>query len=140
MVSTPNAPDGLFEKIEREPDNMCIYNRLKLDYTYGIDRIYTRDEIEKTKKSPSFEREYNLKYLGLIGNVFHTRDIEDSICEYDPDDWKINSYSLASMGLDPGYGSSAFGIVVTRLLNNKIQIVFADEFEKPDYNEMLVKV
>ena len=35
MVSTPNAPDGLFEKIEREPENTCLYKRLFLDYTYG---------------------------------------------------------------------------------------------------------
>ena len=30
MVSTPNAPNGLFEKIEREPEDSCIYKRLKL--------------------------------------------------------------------------------------------------------------
>ena len=29
---------------------------------------------------------------------------------------------------------------MTRLVNNKIQVVFADEFERPDYNQMLVKV
>jgi hypothetical protein len=34
-----------------------------LDYT-GIGKIYTADEIEKAKQSPSFEREYNLKYFG----------------------------------------------------------------------------
>ena len=140
MVSTPNAPRGLFEKIEKEPENTCIYKRIKLDYTNGLDRIYTSEEIEKAKKSPSFEREYNLKYLGLIGNVFHTQDIDNAICEYNPDDWKTNSYSRASMGIDCGFGSSAFGIVVTRLVDNKIQIVFADEFERPDYNEMLVKI
>jgi late competence protein required for DNA uptake (superfamily II DNA/RNA helicase) len=60
MVSTPNAPDGLFEKIEREPEDTCLYKRLFLDYTYGLDKIYTREEIEKAKASPSFEREYNL--------------------------------------------------------------------------------
>jgi hypothetical protein len=73
MVSTPNAPDGLFESIEKEPEVTCIYKRLFLDYTYGLDKIYTREEIEKAKQSPSFEREYNLKYLGRIGNVFHTK-------------------------------------------------------------------
>jgi hypothetical protein len=140
MVSTPNAPGQLFEKIENEPESTCIYKRLKLDYTYGLNRIYTNEEIEKAKKSPSFEREYNLKYLGLIGNVFHTKDIDNSISEYDPDDWLIHNYSEASMGIDCGFGSSAFGIVITRLVDNKIQIVFADEFERPDYNEMLVKV
>jgi hypothetical protein len=64
MVSTPNAPDGLFARIEKEPEETCIYKRLFLDYTYGIGKIYTQEEIEKAKASPSFEREYNLKYLG----------------------------------------------------------------------------
>ena len=80
MVSTPNAPEGLFERIEQEPESTCLYKRLFLDYTYGLDRIYNEAEIDAAKASPSFEREYNLKYLGLIGNVFHTLDIEAAIC------------------------------------------------------------
>src|SRR5919106_6437927 len=79
MVSTPNAPDGLFERIEKEFEDTCLYKRLFLDYTYGLGRIYTQEEIQAAKASPSFEREYNLKYLGLIGNVFHTKDIEAAI-------------------------------------------------------------
>jgi hypothetical protein len=38
-------------------------------YTYDIGKIYTSEEIENAKQSPSFEREYNLKYQGTIGNV-----------------------------------------------------------------------
>jgi hypothetical protein len=56
MVSTPNAPNGLFDKIEREPEDSCIYKRLKMDYTYGLNRIYSKEEIDKAKKSPSFGR------------------------------------------------------------------------------------
>ena len=56
MVSTPYAPDGLFDSIEKEPEESCIYKRILLDYTYGLDKIYTREEIEKAKVSPSFER------------------------------------------------------------------------------------
>jgi len=70
MVSTPNAPEGLFESIEKESEDTCLYKRIFLDYTYGIGKIYTAEEIEQAKQSPSFEREYNLKYLGKIGNVF----------------------------------------------------------------------
>ena len=44
MVSTPNAPDGLFEKIEREPENACLYKRLFLDYTYGLGTKYTQEK------------------------------------------------------------------------------------------------
>jgi hypothetical protein len=47
MVSTPNAPDGLFEKIDKEPEDTRIYNPLKLDYTYGLGKIYTVKEIDK---------------------------------------------------------------------------------------------
>ena len=140
MVSTPNAPGGLFETIEREPENACLYKRVCLDYTYGLNRIYSQEEIDKAKASPSFEREYNLKYLGLIGNVFHRSDIENAIAEYDIEIKAINDYAVKSMGVDPGFGSSAFGIVVTRLVNGKIQIVYADEYERPDYNEMLRKI
>lgn len=56
MVSTPNAPEGLFEKIEKEPEESCLYIRLFLDYTYGLNRPYKEDEINAVKASPSFEK------------------------------------------------------------------------------------
>ncbi len=59
MVSTPNAPEGLFEEIEREPDDKCLYKKLFFDYTVGLGKIYTEQEIAKARGSPSFEREYN---------------------------------------------------------------------------------
>ncbi len=141
MVSTPNAPEGLFERIEKEAEDTCLYKRIFLDYTYGIGKIYTAKEIEKAKQSPSFEREYNLKYLGKIGNVFHTKDIEAAIekgRKYNPDNFDP-SYTLTSrsMGIDPAYGSSAFGIVVTEYVDGIVQIMYAEEYHRPDYNEML---
>ena len=38
MVSTPDAPDGLFEKIERDANSK--YAKLLLDYTHGLGKIY----------------------------------------------------------------------------------------------------
>jgi len=145
MFSTPNNPDGLFEKIEKEPEEICLYKRIKLDYTYGLDKIYSLNEIEKAKQNPSFEREYNLKYLGVIGNVFHEKDIQKALEMgklYDPDDLSNKDFDSSSMGIDCGFGSSAFGIVITRYANEKekVQILHAEEFDRPDYNEMLSKV
>ena len=141
MVSTPNAPEGLFERIEKEAEDTCLYKRIFLDYTYGIGKIYTAQEIEKAKASPSFEREYNLKYLGKIGNVFHTKDIEAAIekgRKYNPDNFNpYYSLTSRSMGIDPAYGSSAFGIVVTEWTDGIVQIMHAEEYHRPDYNEML---
>jgi hypothetical protein len=120
MVSTPNAPDGLFERIEKESEDTCLYKRIFLDYTYGIGKIYTAEEIEQAKQSPSFEREYNLKYLGRIGNVFHTKDIEAAIekgRKYNPDTIGSSYFTSKSMDIDPAWGSSAFGIVVTQWID-----------------------
>jgi hypothetical protein len=49
----------------KEPEDKCIYKHLFLDYTYGLGKIYLKEEVAKAKQSPSFEREYNLKYLGF---------------------------------------------------------------------------
>jgi hypothetical protein len=136
IVSTPNAPGGLFEKIEKEDFNSCVYKKVFLDYTYGLDKIYTKTEIEKAKASPSFEREYCLKYQGLIGNVFSHSSIE--LCqkiEYNPDN--INPKAKKSIGLDPSFGNSKFGIVATQLVDGKIQVIHAEEYERPNFSDMI---
>jgi hypothetical protein len=73
--------------------------------------------------------------------MFHTKDIEAAIekgREYNPDDFTpFYSFTSKSMGIDPAYGSSAFGIVVTQWVDNHIQILYAEEYHRPDYNEML---
>jgi Terminase RNaseH-like domain len=138
MVSTPYAPDGLFDSIEKEPEETCIYKRILLDYTYGLDKIYTREEIDNAKQSPSFEREYNLKYLGLIGNTFHTRAIEAAMEKgklYNPDTPVLMAGK--AMGIDPACGSSSFGIVVIQWVDGQVQVLHAEEYQRPDYNEML---
>ena len=137
MVSTPNAQEGLFEKIEREPEETCLYRRLFLDYTYGLDRIYTKDEIEKAKASPSFEREYNLKYLGKVGNVFHTLDIEAAICTQQEGqemmDWSTSTMVGRSMGIDVAWGdTSKFAIVIAQYRNNKVEVFYAESLETVD--------
>ena len=138
MVSTPNAPEQLFDRIEHEPESTCLYRRLFLDYTYGLGRIYTEEEIQKAKVSPSFEREYNLKYLGLIGNVFHTKDIEAAIERgRQIASTKAISYTQKSVGLDPGFGSSAFGVCITELIDGQLNVLFAEEYPRPDFNQMI---
>jgi hypothetical protein len=142
MVSTPNAPDGLFDKIEREPEDTCLYRRLCLDYTYGLDKIYTRQEIVLAQKSPSFEREYNLKYLGKVGNVFHTLDIEAAICTEQEGkemmDWSTSIMVGRSMGIDVAWGdTSKFAIVITQHRNRKVEVFYASTFEKPQMNEII---
>jgi hypothetical protein len=139
MVSTPNRPDGLFNKIEKESFESCIYKRLFLDWTYGLGKIYTQEEIEKARRSPSFPREYELQYQGLIGNVFSILSIEKcQKIEYNP--LTIIPNCKISIGIDPSFGSSKFAIVTTRFVNERIEVIEAEEYERPDFNDMINRV
>jgi hypothetical protein len=65
--------------ISEQPEEKCIYRRIYLPYTVGIGNIFSEKEIEIVKRSSSFEREYNLKFLGLVGNVFLPEKIDGAI-------------------------------------------------------------
>lgn len=128
MVSTPNRPDGLFATIQKEPFETCIYKKVFLDHSYGVDKIYTKEEIAKAKLSPSFEREYCLKYQGFIGNVFSTNSIDRCITLGDKQEPVMNRSAIKYAGIDPGYGGA--GICILQLNNNTIEVVYAEEFSK----------
>ena len=141
MISTPNAPDGLFERIEKEPEETCLYKRLKMDYSYGLGKIYTKEDIEKAKQSPGFEREYCLKYLGKIGNLFSPLQVDRVVQlgqQFSEDRYPINPYALHFLGIDPGFGSSKTAIVLTELIkeHDKIRVIYAEEFERPNPSEI----
>ena len=107
MVSTPAGPGSLFYKIEAEPEDTCIYKRLKLDYTYGLGKIYTEEEIERAKHSPSFDREYRCQFSGFIGNLFSPLQVDRVVQlgeQYRLDKIPSNDYTLHSVGVDFGFG------------------------------------
>jgi hypothetical protein len=85
LVSTPNAPNGLMQQIELGTDS--LYHKLFFDYHYGLEGqypIYSQEQIDKARLSPEFPREYELQYLGVIGNVFSQASIE--LCQKHPYD------------------------------------------------------
>jgi hypothetical protein len=135
-VSTPNAPTQLFDRIEQEPEETCIYKRFKLDWKYGLGRIFTQEEIDKSKASPSFAREYDLKYLGMIGNSFRTNDIERAQSfVYNPDQITVGVDRVISC--DPAFGSSSTGITITSIVDDRIAILYSQEFERSTSEEMV---
>jgi hypothetical protein len=80
-----------------------------------------------------------LEYQGGIGNVFSTNAIDRcQKIEYDPKN--IVQYAIKSMGIDPGY--SNFAIVVTQFVNERIEVIFAEEYEREhaNFNIMIDRV
>jgi hypothetical protein len=141
VVSTPKAPNGLMQQIELEQDS--LYYKVFLDYRYGLEGpmpIYSREMLNEAMKSPEWGREYEGKYLGIMGGVFSYQSIENATkIEYNPD--VIVQEAKKSMALDPAWGSpSNFAIVVTQFVDGKIQVIFADEYPRPFFQMMINKV
>ncbi len=136
LTSTPNRPDDIMAQIMAEPNS--LYTKLYFDYRVGIGRMWTLQEIEMQKQSPSFQREYNLKFLGGAGDIFNPLDIDQITNESYPltkDQWFVTW-----MGLDPGWGSSETGIVIVRLRDTKLETVYAESFARPLYNDIINRV
>lgn len=41
------------------------------------------------------------------------------------------------MGLDPGFGSSNFGVCITELVDGMVKVLRAEEYNRPDINAMI---
>jgi hypothetical protein len=129
---------------------------MRLGYEIGLNKIYSEAEIEdlKIKSADTFEREFNLKYLGKVGNLFNRLDIDYIIEElgrkYNPNVYNsaesmaaanITKYQFPkSLGADPGFSSSAFGLCVTQYKDGMIEVLEADDVEKANYEEMIIQI
>jgi hypothetical protein len=144
LVSTPKEPYGLLQQIELEQNS--LYYKMYLTYEYGLEGpnpIYSKEQIERARLSPDFPREYEGKYIGVSGNVFSQHSIQRAVelgKKYSPNSnihlWHREVPTV--IGLDPAWGStSKYGVVVAQFVDNRILIVYAQEYSKPDFSEMI---
>jgi hypothetical protein len=147
MESTPNAPNQLYETIEREEP--CLYDKVFLPYDIALGKMYTEQDILAARQSPSFDREYLLKYVGTQGNLFSFESIQKAIelgqVSYDPS--YIPTDTVKFLGVDAGWSSSNFGFCVAELSYKKsettrdyeghVNILVADELHRPLFQEAI---
>lgn len=142
MVSTPNKPDGLFATIEKQSEEECIFKRLFMGYERGLGKIFDPVWIAKKKVQDPivFEREYNLKYLGGIGNLFTHQMVDIALSLGDQfKDYPETTLVPYHVGVDPGFGSSKTAIVVTQWIPEYycIKVIYSQEWERPNPNHIV---
>lgn len=139
LVSTPNLPGGLFDQMEREDQ---MYHKVFLPYTVGLGTIYWPEEIEQAKKSPSFEREYNLKYGYGIGNIFPYQLVDACVEQYN---LALSGSSETVLLVDPAYGEdesgSKFGMVgMEKRSDGLIYVTLAEQMTRASPSAMLDRI
>jgi hypothetical protein len=142
LVSTPKAPGDLMQQIDLEPEEDSLYHKLRFDYHYGLEGpypIYSEEQIRQARLSPEWPREYELQFAGVVGNIFSPSSIENcQKIEYNPENIRQNVKK--SIGIDPSYGSSNFAIYATQLVDGKIQVIEASEYQRPNFTDMIEKI
>ena len=139
MISTPNLPGGLFERMEEEYDKLTpeerkdFYYMKHMNYKRGLGKVFRYEDIEIAKQSPSFEREYNLQYGYGSGDVYDIPSLEKSIQEYDI----VYLGGQAGTYADPGWGSSKFGKVSGEIRDGIIHVMEAEEYTRDSPSRML---
>ena len=134
MISTPNLPGGLYERMDDEGDEKSGYITFNMDYKMGVGIVYDADIIEDEKRNnPSFQREYNLQYGYGSGDVFDIEKLEAAIVEYGLEYLGGQSGTYA----DPAWGSSLFGKVSGEIRDGILYVMEAEEYPRASPNAML---
>ena len=135
MVSTPNLPGGLYERMDDETDAKNGYVTKEYNYEWGLEAgVFDPNIIKEEKENnPSFQREFNLQYGYGSGDVYEIESLENSIVEFDL------SYLGGQAGTyaDPAWGSSKFGKISAEVRDNIIHIFEAEEYERSSPSRML---
>jgi hypothetical protein len=94
-------------------------------------------EGERARHGVAFDRLYNCNFDITSGNIFSILSIENAQnIEYNPD--LIIPNCPYSIGVDPGI--NGFGIVVTREANNRIEVIIAENYERPSFPDMCKRI
>lgn len=138
-ISTPNQPDGLLDQIEKETKKLLelgkkpIYHIHELHWNKAVGRIFTQEEIDEAMKSPSFPREYGLQYGYGSGDIYSLRSLAKVTKVYPK---VANPGCEIEMDMDPAWGSSKFAIMIWQNINGKMQILLAEQYDRPSITEM----
>jgi len=143
LTSTPNKPDSLFHKIERNEIFKDFFNKLFLDYTYGLNKIYDSAFIEREKNEVYFEREYNLAYADMPSNWYSQQSIDKAVelgKQYDPDIFRPTSIKF--MAVDTEFASSKFAIVLGEWNREfrQLRILATELMDHPLYEDAISKI
>jgi len=146
-VSTAGEePAGFFYNIMLESESETIYKRFHYYVEAGLTTdpqtgtsIFSKEYIDVASRARSYGREFLGEWGRNVGDIFEQEAL-DAICS---EEYAINpsddSFDRV-LGIDPGYGSSQYGIVAVERRNDKYNVIFASSYERASYIDAIKKV
>ena len=127
-----------------EPNS--IYIKRHFYYEWGLKphpktgkSLFTKAFIDFAMKARSFAREYMGEWGANVGDIFDKEALEQ-ICNDDYTIEHANSSYDRIVSIDPGFGSSKYGIIIGEKRHKIPHVIYARDFERQSGSEMLAKV
>lgn len=151
LESPPRGPQGkLYDiwrnAIERRPDDAgpdISFWPIKIPAKKAVDAgLISQDYLDnmRIQMGTAYNSFFEAEFTAVEGNLFPLSQIEHAVelgkevnVEAAMGDW----YRPRSMGIDPGFGSSQFAIVITHAKNNKIEVLYAKQFPRVNPSDMV---
>jgi len=123
-----NHPEGAFH-VKQLPVDLAV-----------AEGVVAAEQVEEYRQM--FGRQYpalfEAEFLAVGGNLFDVGDVERcEILGRKVNFEEPNPHSEKSMGIDPGFASSKFGIVITQSANGQVEVIYANEFGNSTHTKML---
>jgi hypothetical protein len=137
-----DSPEGQF-KPKRISYRMALAScaecqRLKIKA--ADDPVMSEEQLEGYRKlfGSEFPAYFEAEFIAVGGNVFefeHTERAEllGRKVDYTHPNWRAPK----SMGVDPGFGSSNFAILITQMNNGRIEVIYSQEYRKASPSGLL---
>jgi len=128
FTSTPSQPGDLMDQIFQQSEEDTAWRRIKMDWRFGEDLIYSQTDLKRMRTTTSWQREMELKWSPKSGSTFLESDIQNAINQtYDPD---LITGNPVVVSVDPAFGQSGCGIVCTEKRGGVMAVLYAEDFYK----------
>lgn len=127
-------------------DSASPYKKIEMYYERGLEKhpqtntsMYQLEFINEAMKLRSFDREYCGVWAADSGDIF-PQEALDRCCKDEYDIHADDDSFDRIIGVDPGYGSSQYGIVAVQRFKGKYMVLHAESLERSSYIDALKKV
>jgi len=120
-------------------DNASAYKKIEIYYERGLEKhpqtktsMYVKEFIEEAMNLRSFDREYCGVWGADTGDIFSQEKLDYCCSEEYKIDPSNDTYDRI-IGVDPGYGSSEYGIVAMQKYKNKYTVIHTESLARSSY-------
>jgi hypothetical protein len=149
IETPPRGPQGtiynIYTKSKQRTDLDNPESQFKIFHVYAREAVQAGLisqeflDSEKQRLGPLYPQYYEAEFLASINTVFDLQAIEytEKLGLEMGIDYNAEQFSTTSLGIDPAWGSSKFALVVVQRWNDKARLLYAQTFERPNFDQML---